>query len=341
MDSTVVAEHALFEVGAWLEKTGYRFVTTTPATHARVQRRRGRLSAKSLRDIFGWSMPFQPSMLPPPVLGWLEQSDALEHTAGQLRSKVRYSTLDNGLYVHSAYPTTNANAVFFGPDTYRFASLIKQVLAVSASARPAHIVDLGCGSGAGAIVAAKTQRNAATHCTFTDINPAALEMARVNAALARVRGASFRGGSLFDPVSEPIDVLLANPPYLLDPQARLYRHGGGELGTELSTRIVVEGLPLLTPDGTLILYTGSPIVDGIDTFWNSVESVLREAGFGYEYWELDPDVFGEELDQPAYSQVERIAVVALVIRKSQSMVSGGAQRHIAEDSGRSGLQKRR
>ena len=321
MDSTVGDQHALFQVGAWLQKAGYRFVTTTPATHARVHRRNAGKRAESLRDIFGWSMPFEPSMLPPQVLGLLEQSGALEQTAGELRSNVRYSTLDNILYVHSAYPTTGASAVFFGPDTYRFAALIKRTLAERRSDGVTQIVDIGCGAGAGGIVAAKALGGSASQCILTDINPAALEMARVNAALAGVSGASFRGGSLFDPISEPIDVLLANPPYLLDPQARLYRHGGGRLGTELSTRIVVEGLPRLTMDGMLILYTGTPIVDGVDTFWVSVESFLREGGFDYEYAELDPDVFGEELDEPAYSEVERIAVVGLIVRRPKTALT--------------------
>jgi hypothetical protein len=32
-----------------------------------------------------------------------------------------------------------------------------------------------------------------------------------------------------------------------------------------------------------------------------------------DYRELDPDVFGEDLDEPAYAQVERIALVGAVI----------------------------
>jgi hypothetical protein len=30
--------------------------------------------------------------------------------------------------------------------------------------------------------------------------------------------------------------------------------------------------------------------------------------------EIDPDVFGEELDQPGYGQVERIAAIGAVIK---------------------------
>jgi hypothetical protein len=158
-------------------------------------------------------------------------------------------------------------------------------------------------------------RDSPARCTLTDINQKALDFARVNVALAAVRDVSFRAGSLFDSINEPIDVLLANPPYLVDPDARVYRHGGGELGTGLSSRIVAEGLPRVLPGGTLILYTGSPIVAGIDIFGNSIEPTLRDGTFSYEYSELDPDVFGEELETGAYAEVERIAVVALIVRK--------------------------
>jgi hypothetical protein len=34
----------------------------------------------------------------------------------------------------------------------------------------------------------------------------------------------------------------------------------------------------------------------------------------YSYEEIDPDVFGEELEEPPYDCVDRIAVVALTIR---------------------------
>jgi len=33
------------------------------------------------------------------------------------------------------------------------------------------------------------------------------------------------------------------------------------------------------------------------------------------YRELDPDVFGEELERPAYARVERIAVIGLDVVK--------------------------
>ena len=308
-------EQALFELGSWLRATGYCFITVTPATHARVRARIPRGEAKSLRDIFGWSMAFRPSLLPATARLLLERGGALEAAGQLLRSRVRFSTLGDSLYMHSAYPTADADAVFFGPDTHRFAALIQRTLGTAPGLRVDRLVDVGCGGGAGGIVAVRALRSEPSEVVLADINATALQYAAVNVSLAGIMPVTFSQGDLFNGIAQPIDLIVANPPYLCDPEARLYRNGGGELGSELSTRIVVEGLPRLRAGGALILYTGAPVVDGLDTFWCSVAPIVRDAGVRYDYAELDPDVFGEELENPAYAHVERIAVVGLVIRK--------------------------
>lgn len=109
--------------------------------------------------------------------------------------------------------------------------------------------------------------------------------------------------------------IVTNPPYLLDAGAKICRHGGAELGSCLSTRNVVEGLPRLCTQGTPILCAGFPIVAGRDTFWESIASAVQTPNVCCEYAELDPYIFGKELDAPAYSQVDRIVAVALVVTK--------------------------
>jgi len=309
-------DDALLSLGSWLGRKGYHFVTPTPGTHARINARPQVGEAKTLHDVFGWSRPFRPALLPRAVLRWLEQADSLESTSGLLRSKVRFSSLDDSLYMHSAYPTVDPDAVFFGPDTYRFATLIRQTLATYGDFRPDCVVDIGCGSGAGGIVAVQALLHPPSQLIMADINPVALRYARVNATMAGVPDISLREGDLFEVIDKQIDLLVANPPYLLDPQARIYRHGGGELGSALSTRIVEQGLSRLAAGGMLILYTGTPIINGKDTFLDSIAGTLANPNIRYAYAELDPDVFGEQLEDPAYAQVDRIAVVALVIRVS-------------------------
>ena len=53
----------------------------------------------------------------------------------------RFSTLTDLLLAHSRYPTIDADAVFFGPDTYRFCKPISDTIKTA--------VDIGCGSAAG------------------------------------------------------------------------------------------------------------------------------------------------------------------------------------------------
>lgn len=303
---------ALVALGDVLRRSGYAFVTVTPRTHRCVldrAARNGRLEARSLRDVFGWSMPFAPSLLSPEVLDCLRGAEAVEPAGGLLRSRVRVSTLGEAMFVHSAFPTADEHAVFFGPDTYRFCALLQRVAPAARS-----IVDIGCGTGAGGIVLA---RGGPERLVLSDVNPHALQLTRVNAALAGVRAEVVQSDVLRG-TSGTFDLIVANPPYMQDPAARTYRHGGGDYGEALSVRIVREALPRLAPGGTLVVYTGSAIVNGADTFERSIQPALADF-MGHcvaTYTELDPDVFGEELDEPAYAGVERIAAVALTVRVS-------------------------
>ncbi len=71
------------------------------------------------------------------------------------------------------------------------------------------------------------------------------------------RALEFCESDLYRDLEGQFDLIMANPPYIQDDSERLYRHGGGHMGTDLSVRIVSEGLGRLTPGGKLLLYTGS------------------------------------------------------------------------------------
>ena len=172
-------------------------------------------------------------------------------------------------------------------------------------------MDVGCGSGAGGLIAASLLPDN-LRLVLTDINPKALRHAATNAALAGVCHAELVQTDVLRGVEGPVDLILANPPYIADDAGRLYRDGGNRFGCELSLRIVAESLARLAPGGQLVLYTGAPNVHGEDLFWREVQPLLRQARARFEYVELDPDVFGEELDNPEYRSVERIAAVGLV-----------------------------
>jgi SAM-dependent methyltransferase len=290
----------LVALGRHLRASGYRFVTVTPETHRRVVARAG--PARSLRDVFGWSLPFAPSLLAPDLLGLLRAADAVAAEGDLLRATVRFSTLGDAILAHSAYPTLEADAVFFGPDTYRFCALLARALGPCR-----RLVDVGCGSGAGGLAVAAR----AGSVVLADVSPRALRFARANAEIAGV-AAEVVASDVLAGVRGEVDRVVANPPYLRDDAGRLYRDGGGDHGEALALRIVRESLARLAPGGSLVLYTGATVVDGEDTFLRAAAPLCRDAGAAFTYEELDPDVFGEELDRPAYADADRIAAVALV-----------------------------
>jgi methylase of polypeptide subunit release factors len=303
---------ALTALGRVLQSEKYRFTAVTPATHRRVlQQLQG---TPTLQSIFGWNRPFDRAGLGPHILDLLAEAEALEETNGLYRSKVRYATLGDLLFVHSGFPTTEQDAVFFGPDTYRFARLLRASLMHMPANRPLKLVDIGSGSGAGGIYAARLLPGP-TDLILADINRKALEFSAVNAALNDLPSAQTVFSDVLGGIEGEIDLIIANPPYLVDEERRLYRHGGGELGIALARRIAEQGLARLKPGGRLILYTGTPIVGGVDAFFESVRPMLQPTGLQFVYEEIDPDVFGEELDGQAYAHADRIAVVGLAVIK--------------------------
>lgn len=310
---------ALLQLGRRLQADGYRFITPTPLTHERVNQRPGNERSKTLRDVFGWSRPFAPGLISADEQRQLQDAQVLEECDGLLRSRVRWSSLDGLLFAHSQFPTQATDAVFFGPDSYRFAQLIHTHLQQNFTAVH-RAVDIGCGAGVGAIVIARARREA--QVLAVDINPQALRLSAVNAALAEVANVEVARSDVLQDVPGDFDLIVANPPYMADPSERAYRHGGGVLGAGLSLRIVDQALPRLTPGGSLVLYTGVAMIDGRDPFLEALGQWRDSADFGWTYKELDPDVFGEELLTPGYQDVERIAVVALVVTRIGAGIGG-------------------
>ena len=305
------AEAALPGLLAALERGGYEFVAPTPATHARIVARPDKAEARDLRGIFGWSLPFAPGLLSDDLRAELRYAGLLESHDGLLKSRVRVSRLGGRLFVHSAFPTDDPDSVFLGPDSYRFVDFLRAELPRTAGVR--RLVDIGAGAGVGAIASAGMLPGA--RLTLVDVNRAALRLAGINARHAGIDVELVEGEGI-DAVAGLVDLVIANPPYVMDEQDRAYRDGGAMHGAQISLDWTLAAARRLEPSGRMLLYTGVAIVDGKDAFRERLEAELPALDCALRYRELDPDIFGEELEKPPYADVERIAAIGAVIEKA-------------------------
>lgn len=292
-----------------LDEEGYDFVPPTPASHARVVGRPDRQRAWDLSGVFGWSLPFDLSEVPVPLSGALKQAGILKADGnGLYKSIYRVARLHDMLFVHSAYPTNDVNSVFLGPDSYRFADFIVANTPLDKS--DLRIADYGSGAGVGGIVAAT--RVGAQSVVLADINPDALFLASVNARHAGLRPETVEVRAPSD-LKGAFDIIVTHPPFMIDEDRRAYRDGGGLYGAQLSRDWVLDAMYRLRHGGTVIMHTGAPIVHGVDVLYTHLDDQLASSDFSLEYRELGPDIFGDELDKPAYADVDRIAAVGAVV----------------------------
>jgi hypothetical protein len=289
-----------------LERLGWDFVTPTPTTH-RLLLGRDQRPARDLRDWLGWSRAGRLADLDPDIRDLLARADAFEETPQGWKSRLRVSRIGGGLFLHSAYPTTDRDAVFLGPDTYRFVRFLEARLPAGAR----RIVDVGAGAGVGGVFAGR--RLAGARVQLTDVNPEALRLAVVNAAHAGVAVEPIEAPGL-DAVEPGVDLAVANPPFMAG-RGRTYSAGGDLHGARLSIDWAETALERLRPGGRLLMYTGSAILEGGRDRLR--EQLVRVAGRAadLDYAELDPDIFGGVLGGPAYAGVERIAAVGVTLVK--------------------------
>jgi release factor glutamine methyltransferase len=134
-------------------------------------------------------------------------------------------------------------------------ALLAGALSDEPLAPDARVLDVGTGSGALALVAARR----GARVTAVDVSRRAVYAARLNAWRAGLRVRALRG-NLFAPVTgETFDLVLANPPYVPTPDAHRGPRGrarawdAGPDGRLVLDRICGQAPRLLRPGGVLLL----------------------------------------------------------------------------------------
>jgi release factor glutamine methyltransferase len=132
--------------------------------------------------------------------------------------------------------------------------------------RELRIADLGTGSGA--ILLALLSELKDAFGVGSDINPRALVVARDNARRLGLHRAAFVACDLAAALAGPFDLIVSNPPYIasgdiatLAPEVRLFDPrlalDGGTDGLSAYRAIAATALPLLAPEGSLVVELGA------------------------------------------------------------------------------------
>jgi methylase of polypeptide subunit release factors len=194
------------------------------------------------------------------------------------------------------------------------------------------VLDLGTGCGIQAL------HLDADTIVGTDLNPRALDLARITLGLSGV-AADLRLGSLYEPVpGERFDLILTNPPYVLSPPSddRLVYREAGFTGDDLMREVVSGAADHLTGDGLLVVLGNWPegarpwrervaewIPAGCDAL--VLQRELLDAFEYVELWLADAGLVGTAEYRPRYTEwldyfdaagIESVGMGWLALRRS-------------------------
>lgn len=171
------------------------------------------------------------------------------------------------------------------PETEHVIETVLARVGRSPSASELKIVDVGTGSGCIALALAKELPEADIHAT--EISPAALDIARANAARLQLeQRIHFHETDLLAGMElNTFDFVVSNPPYVgeseedqvqlevrkFEPRNAVF---AGESGTEVIERLIPQAHRVLKPGGWLVVEISGTIADrilGLLAAWNNVQ----------------------------------------------------------------------
>lgn len=157
-----------------------------------------------------------------------------------------------GLWILSDPLSQDGDAVMGpGPTTNELAKM----LPIKA---PRSVLDVGCGAGTFALVAAD---RGCPEAVGVDINPRAIDLSRFNARLNGLT-AEFLAGDLFAPVAgRRFDLVVSQPPFVAqapDVEAAVFLHGG-RFGDEFAVSMIAQTPRVLSPGGRALVLLDAPV----------------------------------------------------------------------------------
>jgi len=162
------------------------------------------------------------------------------------------------------------------PETEHVIETVLQLACVGRAPSPAalRLVDVGTGSGCIALALANELPQAEIHAT--DISPAALEIARANAARHQLGSrVQFHETDLLQGLEpKAFDFVISNPPYVGECEADLVQLEvrkfeprqavfAGPTGLEVIARLIPQARDALKPGGRLVMEISGTIADGV------------------------------------------------------------------------------
>ena len=158
------------------------------------------------------------------------------------------------------------------PETEHLVESVLRCLANDNLTRDLCIADVGTGSGCIALALAKELPQTKIHAI--DISPAALEIARVNAARHQLESrVQFHEGNLLAGfAANSLDFVVSNPPYVgeseedevqlevrkFEPRSAVF---AGPAGTEVIARLIPQALQVLKPGGRLVMEISGTVAE--------------------------------------------------------------------------------